>query len=458
MKILLVKVPSNMHVVLPPLGLGYVASYLKKKFDDIEVKILDCLKEGYNFNDFKNYIVKEKPDVVGTTAFTMEIDAALKCSKIAKDVDKNIMTIIGGPHASNAPEDILKNDNVDFIIRSEAEMPFYKLIKELKGEKNFKDVPNLGYKKDDEIILNEIEFLEDLDELPYPDYELMRFHEYPKMYFMKKHPSAPIVTSRGCPFQCTFCSAGKLSGKKFRFRSAENIMEEIKWLKSKYNIKEFQIWDDNFTVKRDRAIKFCNMLIEENMNLEWWCPNGLRIETLDEELLKKMKQSGCYAMAVGIESGSEKIQKDMKKFLDLDKAREIINLAKKIGIRTQGFFILGYPTETKEDVLKTIKFAKELPLDRASFSLFQPLVGSEIYENLKKEGRLDKINLSNCEYSKTSVLPKGITAKELKNLQRRAIIEFYFRPKVFIKFTKENLSFSQIKEIFLMIKKYLIGK
>ena len=459
MKILLVKVPSDIHVILPPIGLGYLAAYLKSKIKDAEVIILDCLKEKYDHKKFSEYIQTNKPDLVGMTAFTLEIESALKCCEEIKNIDKNIITVIGGPHASNSPEQVLCNKNVDFIFRGEAELGFYELIKELDSKKNFSKVHNMGYKDGGKMKFNLIKYIDDLDEIPYPDYELMKFDEYPKMYFMKKFPSAPILTSRGCPFSCTFCSAGKLSGKKFRSRIPERIIEEIKFLKERYKIKEFEIWDDNFTMDKERALKFCDLLIKENINLEWWCPNGLRIETLDEELLKKMKQSGCYAIAVGIESGSEKIQKDMKKYLNLDKAREIVNLAHKIGIRMQGFFILGYPTETREDILKTIKLAKELPFERASFSLFQPLVGSEIYNCLKEEGKLKEMDLSKCEYSKPSIVPEGLKdLNELKSLQRKAILEFYLRPKIFTKFVIENLSIDQLKEIGNMFRKYILNK
>ena len=459
MKVLLVKVPSDMHVILPPIGLGYLASYLKNTIKDIDIIILDCLKEKYDHKKFSEYISKEKPDLVGMTAFTMEIESALKCCEEIKKVDKNIITVIGGPHVSNSPEQALCNENVDFIFRGEAELGFYELIKSLQDKKNFSKVPNLGYKEKGKMKFNATKFVDNLDEISYPDYDLMKFSEYPKMYFMKKFPSAPILTSRGCPFSCTFCSAGNLSGKKFRARSPENIIKEIKFLKEKYKIKEFEIWDDNFTMNKERAMKFCNLLIKENINLEWWCPNGLRIETLDEELLRKMKEAGCYAMAVGIETGSEKIQKDMKKNLNLDKAREIVNLAHKIGIRTQGFFIIGYPTETKEDILKTIKFAKELPLDRASFSLFQPLVGSEIYNCLKKEGKLENIDLNKCEYSKPSIVPEGFkNINEVKKLQKKAILEFYLRPKVLARFITENMNLDQLKELGSMFKKYILNK
>ena len=234
-------------------------------------------------------------------------------------------------------------------------------LKDQTANPNFKKIPNLGWKNKKKIVLNPIKFIENLDALAFPDFDLLEIEKYPKLYLAKKHPSVPILTSRGCPFNCTFCTAKQLSGLKWRFRSAENIIEELKILKNKYHIKEFQIWDDNFTLNKERAKKFCDLLIKENLDLIWWCPNGVRLETLDKELLIKMKKSGCYAIAFGIESGSEKIQKDMNKNINFKHLREMVNFSYKLGFRTQGFFIIGYPTETREDILKTIKLAKSLP-------------------------------------------------------------------------------------------------
>jgi radical SAM superfamily enzyme YgiQ (UPF0313 family) len=314
MKLLLVKAPSSTHTINPPLSLAYLIPNAKKY---AEIKILDCLKENYDFEDFHRYIQSYKPDVVGFTGFTMEINSVFKCAKIVKKLNEKIYTIVGGPHASTFPENVLEKDSIDFVFVSEAENNLPKLLKQLKGvKKNFRNIPNLGFKKEGKIVINSIKLEEDLDSLSFPDFDLMNFKTYPKLYLAKKHPSVPILTSRGCPFNCSFCTGYKISGKKFRARSPENIIEELKQLKGKYKIKEFQIWDDNFTLDRKRAMKFCNLLIKEKLDLIWWCPNGVRMETLDYELLKKMKDSGCYAIVLGIESGSVKIQKDMNKNLD----------------------------------------------------------------------------------------------------------------------------------------------
>jgi radical SAM superfamily enzyme YgiQ (UPF0313 family) len=458
MKILLVKPPANRHAVVPPIGLVYIAAYLKSKIENISIDIIDCVKEGYNHNTFSKYVCENRPNIVGISAFSMEIESALRCCEIVKEINNEIITVIGGPHVSCAPENVLSNKYVDFIFRNEAEIGFYEFIKKLITKDDISKVPNLGYKENGCMKFSEIEYPKDLDNLPFPDYELMKLVEYPKTYMTKNSPYAPIITSRGCPFSCTYCAAPKMSGKNFRFRTPENVIAEIKFYKERYNIKEFQIWDDNFTLNKKRAHHFCDLLIKEDIRLPWWCPNGLRVETLDEELIKKMKIAGLYAIAIGIESGSEKIQKDMKKNLNFEKITKVINLGNKYKIRMQGFFILGYPTERREDILKTIEFSKKLRLKRASFLLFQPLVGSEIYDSLDKDGKLKNINLNNTEFSKPSVIPDGMSLQELISLHRKAILEFYLRPKILIRFILENLSIDQLKEIWDMVRKYILKK
>ncbi|ODS30295.1 MAG: Radical SAM domain protein [Candidatus Scalindua rubra] len=459
MRILLVKPPSDSYFVFLPIGLGYIAAYLNDKAKDVEIKILNCILEKYNHNDFAEYVKEFKPDLVGITAFTVEIKSALKCCQIVKTIDNRTTTVIGGPHTSNMPEQVLSDENVDFIFRNEAEIGFFEFVNELMNNNNFKNVTNLGYKADGEIKLNPVKVIDNLDDIPFPDYELMGFERYPKTYKMKYYPSASIITSRGCPFPCTFCSAGKVSGKKYRSRSPANIIKEINLLKQKNKIKEFLIWDDNFSLNKSRVHEFCDLLIKEEINLPWWCSNGLRTETLDEELIIKMRNSGLYAIILGIETGTDKIQKDMKKNLDFNEIRRVIEIGYKHGIRMEGFFIIGYPTETREDILETIKLSLELPLRKASFFLFQPLVGSEIYEDLEKEGRLKDIDVGNAEWSRPSVLPIGFESeRELKQLQRKAILSFYLRPRVFFPFIIENLSVDQLKELGSMVNRYILFK
>jgi len=460
MRLLLLKPPSNFHLIALPMGIGYVASYLKNKMgQDIDILFLDCLRDKYDHNKFSDYVKEVKPDMIGITANSMEINSALKCCNITKIINRRIITVIGGPHATVLPEEVLSNKDVDFIFRGEADLSFYEFIKSLQNRSAFSGIPGLGYKSKGKMEFNPVEMPQNLDELPMMDLNLMQFKRYPKTYKMKYYPSAPILTSRGCPFPCTYCSARRISGEKFRSRSPENIVREIKQIKSQYNVREFEVWDDNFTLNNKRAHEFCDLLIQEKINLPWWCPNGLRLETLDETLLKKMSMAGLYSIGLGIESGSPRTQRNMRKNLDFDKLKKIVKLGNKYGIRMEGFFILGYPTETEEDILQTIGLAKELPLKRAAIFLFQPIPGSEIYDALKKDGKIHDMNYGGILYSNPSFLPEGIQSlKRLKGLQQKAYLEFYLRPRIFFDFMRENFTFQQLKEVWDMIKTYIFNR
>jgi len=455
MKILFVKPPSNTHLVIPPVGLVYIASCCK----DHDVKILDCLKEKYNHEMFEEYIKKEKPDILGLTAFSMEIDSAVKCTRIAKAVDKSIITIIGGAHASNLLHNILKEESVDYALTGEVEKSFPLFLEAVSGRCEFENVPGLGYKNGG-IKINKPEFVTDLDSINFPRWDLIKLNEYPRTYQSKRFPVVPLITSRGCPYHCTFCTAHTVSGYKFRVRSPENVLEEIRILYQKYKVKELSILDDIFALDRKRVEEICRLLINEKMDLIWTLPNGIRVDSLDLDLLRLMKKAGCYEVCVGIESCSDKILKDMKKSLTVEIIKEKVPLIAKAGIRATGFFILGYPTETVEDINKTIKISKKLGLHRARFFLFQPLPGSEISNYLVEQKMMpEDMEWEKFDYSKVNVLPPKIRDKEtLQKLQRNAILGFYLRPHILIRYIWDNLTIDQLKELASMIKIYILHK
>jgi len=461
MKVLLVKPFSEMHVVFPPLGLGYLASYCQKVIPGIDICILDCHRLQYSIEDFKKYLLRYQPDIIGFTAFTLEISYAIKMAEAVKQVCKETIVVIGGPHASAVPESVLSYESVDYVFCGEAERGFAHFLKNFHTHERL-SARGLGYRNGNNIVLNEIELIEELDNIPFPDYKKMELEKYPKMYFMQKTPSAPIISSRGCPYCCTFCAGHKVSGRLWRSRSAANIMEEIKYLYKEYRIREIDFWDDNFGLDRTRVVEFCRLFKSwGGGKVIWWCPNGLHLNSLDKDLLRIMKEVGCYAISLGIESGSETVQKDMNKNLSFTKLKEIVEYSNKIGLRTQGFFIIGYPTETEKDIMETIRLAKKLPFHRASFCLFQPIVGSDISNYLIKERLLDKhiLNTIPCDYSKVSIPTKYIkNIRKIKELQSKAIISFYLRPKILFKLICENISVSQIKQLVKIFLKYVLAR
>ena len=205
---------------------------------------------------------------------------------------------------------------------------------------------------------------------------------------VKDFPVAPVLSSRGCPYNCDYCAVNSIWKRKYRTRSIENIVDEIELLIKRYGVKEIHFEDDNLTLNRQRVIELCDEIKRRNLKFSWACPNGIRIDTLDEKLLKRMKESGCYSISFGIESGSQKVLDDVHKRLDLKIVPGVVRTARKVGIETKGFFIVGFPTDTEETIRQTVEFAKSLPLDVAAFFVCMPLPGSKLFEDWLRKVKL----------------------------------------------------------------------
>lgn len=457
MKVLLIRPPSETHLVSPPLGILYLAAVARKKHD---VKLIDCPLDGNNFDSYATALRQNKFDVIGISSFSFQINSALKAAEIAKENDPGCKVVIGGIHVSTYPEEVIRNKYIDFAFIGEGERSFPEFLSSLENGKSYENITGLCYIKNGEIKKNLRDIIENLDELPIPAWDLLPPDKYPEFFSHLKHPAATVTSSRGCPSRCTFCSGHLVSGRAWRPRSAEKVVEEIIYLKNNFGVKEINFMDDNLTFNRERTVTLCNLLIEKNADVVWSCPNGVRADRVDDELLKLMKKAGCHFLAFGIESGSERVQKDIRKALSFKKLRQAIAGARKAGIQSMGTFILGYPTETKEDMLKTLKVSKELGLDRAQFYTFQPLPGTEIFNWLVENNKFDKekAKWENYYYSSVTWTSEHITAKELKNLQRKAILSFYLRPRIFFNYIKRLNSPTKIKFFIRLIRSYLIGK
>lgn len=458
MKILLVRLVTSQKKVLnaiPPIGLGYLATAARKAgFSN--VSILDCVKEGLDFEDFVKRIKQISPQVIGFQVFSHGLPSLYKSLQIVNNYNPRIITIAGGPHPSCLPEKILKDfPDLDFAFKGEGEVGFPLLIKKISEGKaknrGLEGIPGLVWRKSPtKIEVNPQSFPENLDELGFPAWDLLRPQEYPDApqgIFFKNLPIAPIMATRGCPFGCTFCAGKTVTGRKIRTRSINNVISEIELLYKEYDIREIHILDDNFTMNRKYVREFCNKLLTADFRISWCCPNGVRLDTLDLETLELMKKSGCYYISVGIESGSDRILTLMKKQLSVKVIKGQVRLIKKSGLDVNGFFILGYPGETENDIKKTIFFSKSLGLKRAIFSNFLPLPGSTVYNELINSGELkeeeidwDKVFQAEVPYS-----PSSISKNKLKNLQRRAYLEFYLRPEIIFGVIKEIKTLNQVK-------------
>ncbi len=456
MKIVLVKPVSDTHIITPPVCLGYLATALRKS--NYEVSILDCPQKKIDFKSFESYMKNLNPDVIGFQVFSLDIYSVKRSLQIVKNINNSVITIIGGAHPSGMPKESMEYfQEADFGFAGESELGLPLLMDYITSSKKISlpEIPGLLWRHNGDIKVNQRVFIDDLDSFGIPAWDLIDPNNYPfapHQGFAKYFPAAPIVITRGCPFLCSFCATRTITGRKIRRRSIEHVIEEIKLLYYKYKIKEIHIEDDNFTFSTSYVTEFCQRLIQEKVDVVWFCSSGIRIDTLNEEMLKLMKKSGCYTITVAIESGVQRILDLMKKQLSLEKIRRAVELIHKVKYNPIGLFMIGYPGETKEDIEQTIKFAISIPLKRAQFALFHPLPGSEVYQELVEKGELTNIQWQNLKPSKVSYVPKGLSREELKSLQKKAFLKFHLRPKILYYQLKDIQSLKHL--IFLLKRIY----
>jgi radical SAM superfamily enzyme YgiQ (UPF0313 family) len=322
-----------------------------------------------------------KPNLVGISVLTVEVGSALKVSKICKEYNKDCLIVWGGPHPTFEPDESIRYKEVDFLIRGEGEMTIKELIDALQtGGKELGTIKGLSYKAEGEVIhTGPRDLIKDLDTIPLPAKHLSL---YPEQYLPIAMGS--LITSRGCPWSCTFCSAKTFWQKKTRYRSAESLVQEIKKIQTDYHIQEFLLWDDAFTVSREIVSRYCQKMIQEGLKLYW--RTATRADLLDDKLLKLMKKAGCVHLDIGVESGSKRILKLIRKELEPAQIRKGFDLIRKNGMTAGAFFMAGFPQETQEDLEKTFSLMKEIKAVNIAFNILDPLPGSEILKTTREMG------------------------------------------------------------------------
>lgn len=446
MRILFITPYNRSYVIMPSLGLGYLASIAREEGHDVE--ILNCMKEKMKPEDLAKFLGNKRYDLIGFQVFSYDLYFVKKYLQIIKELSPDTITVAGGAHPSGDPEGTLDYlSELDYAFKGEAEIGFREFLKNIGNKKSLFTTPGLIYRTDKRIIVNPMKVVEDLDSLPMPAWDIIKPETYPEAphgAFTRNFPTAPIIITRGCPFTCTFCAGKSITGFKMRARSIDNVMEELRYLK-KRGIKEFHIEDENFTARKDLVMEFCDRLLKENIGMSWSLPAGVRIDTLEREMLVMMEKAGCYSMALGIEFGTQRMMDITKKRLKIETIREKLELFRGLNIKKTGFFLFAVPGETIEEMKETIRFALSLPIERAQFNNFMPLPGSELWESLKKQGRLDNIDWSKFFVHDVAWTDEGIKASDIKRLQRLAYIRFYMRPKILINILGEIKSFRHMK-------------
>jgi len=431
------------YVVQPPLGLGCLATVIAR--EGHQVNIIDAGRENLSWDSFASLMKREEYDLIGIQMFSYEIPYVKRHIDLIKKYSPESFVVVGGPHISGDPVGTANYlGAMDFGFVGEAEIGlecFLRLGKEdYSNPTLLEEIPNLVWRREGRVAVNPRAPVQDPDDIRLPAWDLMDPRSYPSSthgIFYRHTPVAPIVTSRGCPFSCTFCAARVLTGRVIRYRSVENVTGEIIFLHDRYGVKEFHIEDDNFTWKREYVTAFCREIIERDLGLAFALPNGIRLDSLDREVLTLMERAGFYSLAVGIESGNDRILKLMKKHLTREVIREKIKLIKECtDMRVSGFFLIGYPGESEDEIGETISFSRELSLDLASFLITMPLPGSPLWDEYKKRSYQ---NINWEDFVPSRVVPglSDIPPARLKRLQRKATILFYLRPKIISRILKE---------------------
>jgi radical SAM superfamily enzyme YgiQ (UPF0313 family) len=409
-------VPYKAPYLWPPIGLAYIASALRE-FSDSDVRIIDAQVDKFDIRATRDFDLV----VINTGTPTINHDIAL--SGRIRDL-KGPKIVFTGVHSAYFHKELIKH--CDFIIRGEPDVVLADLTRSLENGRNPGKVRGITWKdRNGRVNVNKpARPIENLDSLPFQAIDLLS-----EKYFditSKKHPIAFMITSRYCPFNCTFCSA-KFYSMNYRCRSAEHVFEEMKSLGER-GFKDITFFDDSFTVKRKRVMEICDLIRKEKLDIAWRCLS--RVDTVDRKMLENMRNSGCYQIHFGVESGDQRVLDLMKKGVKIDQARETFRLCDMLGIETIGSFVLGYPGEDMESLNKTVKFAHEIKPDFVSFNLFTPLPGSEIFETLPRRSweMYDFVSTSFCD----------ISSKEIFETTKRAYRDYYLNLGYFFRRIKKT--------------------
>jgi anaerobic magnesium-protoporphyrin IX monomethyl ester cyclase len=430
---------------VPPLGLAYLAAYLEK--EGFKVSILDAIAEMIEPDKLIYLVGKISPRLVGITATTPMYANAVEVAKRIKDAFPDIVTVLGGPHASAMPEEVLVNSGkIDFVVIGEGEDTFFELVNSVLSNKPTDAIKGIGFRKQGRVIINQPrEYIENLDLLPHPARHLLPMRLYrPSPLNYRYLPATSVICGRGCPLNCIFCTK-HIFGQRLRLRSPENILGELKELKEKYGIREIHFYDDTFTFNKEWTKRLCALI--GDMGFSWWC-NG-RVDDIDTDLLKSMKNAGCYRIYFGVESSHRESLQFLKKKTKIEDIVSAFRMSRKCGIESAAFMILGIPGETKEMMRENIRFVKKIGADHAVFTVLTPYPGTELYEKAPLLGKMRFKNWSDFVMISDSpvFVANSITEDDL-----RETLNFVYRSFVF------NMRFilNKLKDIFFSPHKFFI--
>jgi radical SAM superfamily enzyme YgiQ (UPF0313 family) len=453
------KMSKSTGSVSPPLGIAYIAAVVER--EGIGVRIIDCEAEDIGIDDLEARIRRYKPKLVGVTGTTPSFNYCVQTAKAVKGIDESITVVLGGSHASALPKQIMgKHDCFDYVVAGEGEFAFLEIARHVLDGKRLGSTTGIYTRKNGRVKGTGLApIIENLDDLPFPARHLLPVGNYRPPADLAiciggKAPLTPyttIITTRGCPFNCVFCSQ-PVFGRRFRARSAKNVVDELEHVHSKYGVKFVNIYDDTFTIIKKRVIDICKEIRKRRLDIAFYCRS--RIDTIDDETLKYLKSAGCEIISYGVEAGSDRVLKRIRKNITVQQTKRIFRETHKRGIVTKGYFMIGNTGERESDIYRTVRLAKELDPLFAFFSIASILPASELYDIAVEKCLIDP----SYEWTKSPpIYEENLDAEQLKKFQTYAYRSFYIRPRQIFKLLSKIKSYKQLGHLAGGIKLLLEG-
>ncbi|MBC8414706.1 MAG: radical SAM protein [Nitrospira sp.] len=418
------------------LGLAHLSAYLKREIPGIEVGLIDATFH-HEMKYVSEQLLLQQPDIVGIYMDTLMYDDALKVAEAAKE--QGALVVVGGPHASILPEGVMLNEAIDIVCVGEGEETLTEIVNEYYKDRDFSGIKGIWYKKDGKSVDNGPRPpIQDIDSLPSPDYELFETEKYISSFiqldsYCPTFRGLSVIVSRGCPFKCSYCqpTLNRVHGKKFRIMSPAKVVDELKMLREKYAIDAVYFQDDTLTVSKKWMLEFCELMIKAQTGLFWAC--NTRADVVDKEMLEKMREAGLVKVKVGIESITDRIRNGIyQKQITEEQINNLINTATSLHIQVAGFFMIGAPTETEQEVKSTIRFAARSNLMEANFSVTVPLPETSLYKTAIEKHWLVPEKFSDYDYYTALRQPMAtgdLSPKRLERYKTKAYLLFYLHPK-----------------------------
>ena len=439
----------------PPISLMILAAQLEV-LEDVQIKIVDCRLDNINLAAMAEIIKEFAPDFLGVSVVTFMLLDALFLAEIAKKINPQTTVVFGGVHPSLYPKESINYENVDYLIRGEGEVAIKALVQNLMAGRPVDDIPGVITKRTEHPENVPLQVIENLDELREPAWNMVDV----KKCVRQNKPVLWVLTSRGCPGKCTFCHISSYR-RRFRYHSVNYIYNHIVGMMTKYQLDEFYIVDDCFTVDRQRVVQFCEMLLKNKIKAQWGASS--RVDTIDPDLLKLMGKAGCKTIYLGIESGDPTIQKRINKNLNLDRAKEIIAIAQQCNMSPHGYFMIGLPGETKTELNNTIAFMHSAKLSGLVWgvSIFLPYPQTVTYleglaSGIIKEDYWLKFAQHPTIGFKSLCWNEHFSDEELMRWQKEINSRFFFRPIIVYRTLKEAMItgrlLSKIRNLYVYLK------